>query len=56
MTRKAYTHLAQTAVLFLLAATCPGLASEVDGLLAWKASLVDTAALSSWTKATPVCS
>ncbi|XBH75741.1 hypothetical protein VPH35_102476 [Triticum aestivum] len=58
MTRLA--HLAGAAALFLLAAAIPAttvavLPSEADALLEWKASLIDAAALSSWTRATPVC-
>jgi Leucine-rich repeat (LRR) protein len=61
MTRPGQSHLAGTAAFFMLLATITGMAaaevpsSEVDALLAWKASLVDPAALSSWTRNAPVC-
>nr|XP_020198774.1 probable inactive leucine-rich repeat receptor kinase XIAO [Aegilops tauschii subsp. strangulata] len=53
-------HLAGAAALFLLAAAIPAttaavVPSEADALLAWKASLIDAAGLSTWTRATPVC-
>jgi Leucine-rich repeat (LRR) protein len=58
-TRPARAHL--TALFILVdtvpAATAigPGWSSEADALLAWKASLVNTSALSSWTRDAPVC-
>jgi Leucine-rich repeat (LRR) protein len=61
MTRSVHAHLAGTAALFLLVATIPPTtvaevpSSEVDALLAWKASLAHTVALSSWTRTTSVC-
>jgi hypothetical protein len=53
---------AQLATLLLLLATVvpatatgPGWSSEADALLAWKASLLDSAALSSWTQGVSAC-
>jgi hypothetical protein len=57
---------AQLATLLLLLATVvpatatatatgPGWSSEADALLAWKASLLDSAALSSWTQGVSTC-